>query len=222
MKNICPIFSERQVICLSANTAMTELFCNGKMRICVLKGSPNGDGATQRMLDEFLRRFPYASADIFDAYSIKAKPCTDCKFCSSAFGCASKDLDDFFKAYESCDIFVTAFPIYFLSLPSPMKSILDRFQKYFSARFSFPILKIKRLLIQWCPSLIMTVFGIYSLWIRIMIFSMILFYIKYIYYPWIFIIFYLELFFSQNILFFRLFQLKFWICSPKKLIQILE
>ncbi len=127
------------MICLSANTAMTELFCNGKMRICVLKGSPNGDGATQRMLDEFLRRFPYASADIFDAYSIKAKPCTDCKFCSSAFGCASKDLDDFFKAYESCDIFVTAFPIYFLSLPSPMKSILDRFQKYFSARFSLNI-----------------------------------------------------------------------------------
>lgn len=123
------------------NTAMTESFSDKKLNICVLKGSPNTNGATGQMLESFLKNFPYALIEIFDAYAVKAKPCTDCKFCSKTFGCSSKDLDDFFKSYENCDIFVAAFPIYFLSLPAPMKSILDRFQKYFSARFS---LNIKR------------------------------------------------------------------------------
>ena len=120
---------------------MTEFSSEKKLNICVLKGSPNKNGFTEHMLNAFLENFPDASTEIFDAYAVNAKPCTDCKFCSKTFGCASKDLDDFFKSYESCDIFVAAFPIYFLSLPAPMKSILDRFQKYFSARFSLDIKK---------------------------------------------------------------------------------
>lgn len=120
---------------------MTEFYSKKKLNICVLKGSPNKNGFTEHMLNTFLERFPYASTEIFDAYAVNAKPCIDCKFCSKTFGCASKELDDFFKSYESCDIFVAAFPIYFLSLPAPMKSILDRFQKYFSARFSLNIRK---------------------------------------------------------------------------------
>lgn len=120
---------------------MTEFSSEKKLNICILKGSPNKNGFTEHILNAFLENFPDASTEIFDAYTVNAKPCIDCKFCSKTFGCASKDLDDFFKSYESCDIFVAAFPIYFLSLPAPMKSILDRFQKYFSARFSLEIKK---------------------------------------------------------------------------------
>lgn len=120
---------------------MTEFSSENKLNICILKGSPNKNGFTEHILNAFLENFPDASTEIFDAYTVNAKPCIDCKFCSKTFGCASKDLDDFFKSYESCDIFVAAFPIYFLSLSAPMKSILDRFQKYFSARFSLDIRK---------------------------------------------------------------------------------
>lgn len=120
---------------------MTEFSSEKKLNICILKGSPNKNGFTEHILNAFLENFPDASTEIFDAYTVNAKPCIDCKFCSKTFGCASKDLDDFFKSYESCDIFVAAFPIHFLSLPAPMKSILDRFQKYFSARFSLDIKK---------------------------------------------------------------------------------
>lgn len=120
---------------------MTESYSKKKLNICVLKGSPKEDGFTEQILNTFLENFPYASTEIFNVYTVNANPCVDCKFCSKAFGCTSKDLDNFFKSYESCDIFVAAFPIYFLSLPAPMKSILDRFQKYFSARFSLNIKK---------------------------------------------------------------------------------
>ena len=109
------------------------------MSICVLKGSPNKDSITGSMLEKVLERYPDASVNIFNAYSMNVSGCTDCKFCSGTFGCSYDDLDSFFKAYESCDVFIAAFPIYFLSLPAPMKSILDRFQKYFSARFSLNI-----------------------------------------------------------------------------------
>lgn len=129
------------MICLYVNTAMTEFCSEKKLNICILNGSPNKNGFTENMLSTFLENFPCASTAIFDAYAFNAKPCTDCKFCSKSFGCTSKDLDNFFKSYETCDIFVAAFPIYFLSIPAPMKSILDRFQKYFSARFSLDIRK---------------------------------------------------------------------------------
>lgn len=146
---------------------MTEYFSDRTVSICVLKGSPNKDSITGRMLDKVLERYPGASVKFFDAYSMNASACTDCKFCSGTFGCSSDDLDSFFEAYESCDVFIAAFPIYFLSLPAPMKSVLDRFQKYFSARFS---LNIKRpvekerigLLVSSCGSGDETVFSIAS------------------------------------------------------------
>lgn len=93
------------------------------------------------MLSELLKAFPEAETKIFNAYKMNAKPCIDCGCCGRKKGCALSDLDEFFECFENCDVFVAAYPIYFLSLPAPMKAVLDRFQRYFSARFSLNIKK---------------------------------------------------------------------------------
>ena len=40
------------------------------------------------------------------------------------------------RAFETCDIFVLVTPVYYNSFPAPLKAVIDRFQRYYSARFS--------------------------------------------------------------------------------------
>lgn len=48
---------------------------------------------------------------------------------------ALKDLEEFFKKFETADVIVFATPIYFMGVPAPMKALIDRFQRYYEARF---------------------------------------------------------------------------------------
>lgn len=85
---------------------------------------------------------------VYDAYRERPEPCTDCGYCSKRPGCAQRDLDGFMAAFERADYFVLAAPVYYNALPAPGKAVLDRFQRYFSARFSLgqrpPVQKPKR------------------------------------------------------------------------------
>lgn len=122
------------------NTAMTE-FSSEKIKICVLSASPNAEGSTSVLLRGLLKAFPGGEIKLFNAYEMNTKPCIDCGYCGRKNGCSLGDLDGFFECFENCDVFIAAYPIYFLSLPAPMKAVLDRFQRYFSARFSLGIKK---------------------------------------------------------------------------------
>ncbi len=87
------------------------------------------------LLDEFLKNNGISDAVIFDAYKITAKPCVDCGYCKDNEGCAFSDLNELYNAIEDADYLIFATPLYFLSLPSPAKAIMDRMQRYYSARF---------------------------------------------------------------------------------------
>lgn len=72
---------------------------------------------------------------VYDAYKERPGPCVDCGYCSKKQGCSKRDLDGFMEAFERSDYFVVAAPVYYNALPAPGKAVLDRFQRYFSARF---------------------------------------------------------------------------------------
>lgn len=115
----------------------------------VFFGSPHTNGYTAQLLQEFLQ---YLAADyqivFVDSYREKIAPCTACGFCERQEGCSLRDFDAIHHHLCSCDLLVVASPIYNLSFPAPLKAILDRMQRYFSARFSLgkkpPIPKHKR------------------------------------------------------------------------------
>lgn len=117
---------------------MKESFSDKSLKICALFGSPNKNGFDARLLEAFLKNAADAEVKLFDVYSNPIPGCNDCGRCQKD-GLCSADDGGFFEAFEECDIFVAAFPIYFLSLPSNAKAVLDRFQKYFSVRFSLGI-----------------------------------------------------------------------------------
>ncbi|MDR2074294.1 MAG: flavodoxin family protein [Oscillospiraceae bacterium] len=95
--------------------------------------SPHPKGFTFKLLESFLGNLK--NINFIDVYSKKILPCIDCKSCK-CFGkcCLSDDICEIYRAFENDDILIFATPVYYFSFPSPMKSILDRSQKYFSNR----------------------------------------------------------------------------------------
>lgn len=105
--------------------------------VLVLYGSPHQKGKTWQLYESFARAIPgNARIQVYSAYERRPEPCLDCGYCVRNEGCVQHDLDDFMAAFEACDIFVLVTPVYYNSFPAPLKAVIDRFQRYFSARFS--------------------------------------------------------------------------------------
>ena len=104
-------------------------------QVLVLFGSPHKDGATARLLDACLHGVGDATVTQFDAFTVSAAPCDDCGYCREVNGCRHTDLDVFYEALEAADVLVIATPVYNRSFPAPLKTVLDRLQRYWSARF---------------------------------------------------------------------------------------
>lgn len=113
----------------------TENFSNG-LKVMALMGSPRKSGYTAKLLGTLLREFPKGtSIEIVNLYELNPIPCNACGYCKAGNGCSKKDLEDFFKKFETADVIIFATPIYFMGVPAPMKALIDRFQRYYEARF---------------------------------------------------------------------------------------
>ena len=118
------------------------LHFEGKKKLLVLFGSPNGQGCTRKLLDSFLVRFRENNSweiTEINAYEENVHPCTGCKSCAKKEGCVFDDFDRIDKELRASDLLVVASPVYNCSFPSPLKAVLDRTQRYFEARFSLGI-----------------------------------------------------------------------------------
>lgn len=105
-----------------------------KNNILVLYGSPHKNGNTNKLLNNFLKTIFYDKINIIDAYKKSARPCIDCCHCAKEAGCIFNDLDDFNEFIKSANILVIASPVYNRSLPSPLKAIIDRMQRYYNEK----------------------------------------------------------------------------------------
>ena len=99
----------------------------------IINGSPRPDGDTAALIGE-LRK--YLQGDIVEISAFRANiaPCIDCRSCWKTARCVVEDEmsviydDDFDNA-------VLATPVYFMSLPGPVLSLLSRFQPQHAAMF---------------------------------------------------------------------------------------
>lgn len=112
------------------------IFMN-KISAVVIFSSPHKNGNTAKILNAYLEKITFPlDIKFFDAYKLSPSPCIDCGYCKKQEKCAFDDLDALYSAIENCELLIIASPIYNMSFPSPMKAVLDRFQRYFNARFS--------------------------------------------------------------------------------------
>lgn len=111
-----------------------EEFTNGTKVLAVL-GSPRKAGYTSKILGTLLREFPKGTEiETVSIYELNPIPCNACGYCKACDGCSKKDLDIFFKKFESADVIIFATPVYNMSVPAPLKALIDRFQRYVEGR----------------------------------------------------------------------------------------
>lgn len=103
------------------------------MKTLVLFGSAREDGHTKALLNVFLEELE-GEVEIIDAYRTSVAPCKDCRYCWKKRGCSIKDgMQEIYKKVDEADNIILAAPMYFHTVPGPMKVLLDRFQVYWAS-----------------------------------------------------------------------------------------
>ncbi len=112
-----------------------ENYSNG-LSVLVVMASPRKTGFTAKLVGSLLQEFPKGTEfEVVNLYELNPTPCNACGYCKTGNGCSKKDLEDFLKKFETTDVIVFATPIYFMGVPAPFKALIDRFQRYYEARF---------------------------------------------------------------------------------------
>jgi len=108
------------------------------MKYTVLFGSPHKRGATASLLAEYINEHDdIDSFEIIHAYDVTLKPCIGCGGCIKG-KCVRDDsyvAEEIYKKISSADAFILASPVYFNSVPSPLKCIIDRMQPYYMKKY---------------------------------------------------------------------------------------
>lgn len=100
----------------------------------IIYGSPKNNSFTARLLKTVTDSLNGKTA-YYNCFEASPLPCDACNLCATQDGCKHKDLDDFFNQFEKAKHIIFAFPVYNGSFPAPLKALIDRFQRFYSARF---------------------------------------------------------------------------------------
>lgn len=103
------------------------------MKTVVFWGAARKNGHTRKMTELFCSKLK-GEVEIMDCYREKnISPCIDCRYCWKVQGCAIKDdMQQWYEKIDAADNIILAAPMYFHSIPGPMKSIMDRLQLYWA------------------------------------------------------------------------------------------
>ncbi|MEE0845274.1 MAG: flavodoxin family protein [Eggerthellaceae bacterium] len=100
------------------------------MRIVILQGSPNINGSTAILTDEFARGAREAghSVERIDVTRADVAPCTGCVRCGYEGPCIQHDgMDAVRPSILSADMVVLATPLYYYGMTAQLKAVIDRF-----------------------------------------------------------------------------------------------
>ena len=106
------------------------------MKITVLQGSPNKDGSTNILVEEFRRGAEEAGHSVarFDLTDLDISPCTGCVACGYEGPCVQHDDNQKIRsAVLGADMIVFATPLYYYGMSAQLKIVIDRFCAYNSS-----------------------------------------------------------------------------------------
>lgn len=106
--------------------------------ILIVTGSPRRGGNSDRMADAFLRGAQRAGHTVtkFEAAFCKLSGCLACDRCwTEGRACiVNDDWQDFSDRLEQADVIVFAYPLYWGTMPSQLKRLVDRLYSYCSPK----------------------------------------------------------------------------------------
>ena len=100
------------------------------MKIVVLEGSPNKNGSSNLLADEFICGAQEAghTVQVIDAAHSDIHPCTGCIHCGYEGPCVQKDdVEAIRKKILEADMLVFATPLYYYGMSAQLKTMIDRF-----------------------------------------------------------------------------------------------
>ena len=106
------------------------------MKIIVLMGSPNRNGSTGILAENFKRGAEEAghSVEVIDVCHADIHPCIGCVKCGYAGPCVQKDdVELIRKKLLASDMVVFATPLYYYGMSAQLKTVVDRFCAYNSS-----------------------------------------------------------------------------------------
>lgn len=108
---------------------------NNMKKLLIINGSPRKNGVCAEVIMQVKPYFAECEIVEYNTYNLAAAPCIACNYCEQHDGCSNHDLDVFFEDFEDADYIAVFTPVYNGFYPAPLKAIIDRFQRYYSARF---------------------------------------------------------------------------------------
>lgn len=104
------------------------------MRIAAFLGSPRQNGNTALLLKEFLRGASENEKTTINEVFLQTKiisGCLGCDYCKTSEGCVQDDdMQGIYTIIKEADILVFALPVYWWSIPSQLKVLIDRFYAF--------------------------------------------------------------------------------------------
>lgn len=100
------------------------------MKIVVLEGSPNRNGSSNFLAEQFTKGAQAAghTVEVLDVAHADIHPCTGCVRCGYEGPCAQKDDVERFRAAILCaDMLVFVTPLYYYGMSAQLKILIDRF-----------------------------------------------------------------------------------------------
>ena len=100
------------------------------MKIVILEGSPNKNGSTHMLAEQFRKGAEEAghSVQVIDAAHADIRPCTGCIHCGYEGPCVQKDdVSEIRQKILDADMLVFATPLYYYGMSAQLKTLIDRF-----------------------------------------------------------------------------------------------
>ncbi|MCX7884003.1 MAG: flavodoxin family protein [Caloramator sp.] len=117
------------------------------MKAVIIYGGPRENGNTKILTDSFIKGLLDAkcSIDFIDVTKLKVNPCIGCLKCEKDGECFIKDDMKFiYDIVEKSDIVILSSPVYFASVTSQLKALIDRFQSFYSKKYILKNQNIKK------------------------------------------------------------------------------
>lgn len=105
--------------------------------LLAIHGSPRKSGFSSTLHREFINQFITAGAAVKEihVYDKKISPCIACGMCREKFKCpVNDDMNELYPLIRQADVISISTPLYFSSVPSQLKALIDRCQVFWEEK----------------------------------------------------------------------------------------
>lgn len=110
------------------------------MKVIALLGSPRINKNTDILLDEVIKGIGLCTENIskYELLKLKIKPCIGCYKCGEIGHCIyNDDMSMLFKEFDESDVIILATPLYFNSVSSISKLMIDRCHALWASKYIY-------------------------------------------------------------------------------------